>query len=549
MFNLKKYLINFVIILSAFIFTSALFSQASQVWVSRYNGPGNSVDQAIAIAVDAAGNVYVTGSSTGSGSNLDYATVKYNSSGVQQWEARYNGPANFIDNATAIAIDASGNVYVTGFSTGTISLSDYATIKYNSAGQQQWVSRYNGPSNGTDEAFSIVVDGAGNVYVTGESLSGSNYDFATVKYNSAGQEQWAARYNGPQSSVDNGLVVRVDGAGNVYVTGNSTGSGSGFDYETIKYNSAGQQQWEARYNGPNNADDIPTSLEIDNAGNVYVTGGSSGTTSSNDYATVKYNSAGQQQWVSRYNGPGNDQDIASSLKVDQYGNVFVTGSSIGQGTATDYATVKYNSAGAEQWAVRFNGSNNTSDEATALALDAAGNVYITGESNSGGTNYDYATIRYSPADGSQMWAMIYNGTGNNIDEAFGIVVDGANNIYVTGNSTGSGTSMDFGTIKYSQVTGVTPVSNEIPKVYNLSQNYPNPFNPSTTVNFDLPNSSQAKLVVYDMLGRQVDVLLDGQLNAGRYKVDWNASNFSSGVYFYKLSAGDFTDTKKLTLVK
>lgn len=523
------------------------FSSYTQ-WISRYNGPGNNIDEAFAVVTDAAGNIYVTGSSTGSGTNLDYATVKYNSAGQEQWAARYNGPASFIDIANAIAVDASGNVYVTGLSAGITSISDYATVKYNSAGQQQWAVRYNGPANGTDEAFSIAVDGSGNVYVTGQSLSGTNYDYATIKYNSAGQQQWASRYNGPQSSIDNAAVVRVDGSGNVYVTGSSTGSGSGLDYATIKYNSAGAQQWAVRYNGTNNGDDVPSSMELDAAGNIYVTGGSSGSTSSNDYLTIKYNSAGQEQWNARYNGTGNDNDVASGLAVSTAGNVYVTGSSIGQGSATDYATVMYNSSGQQQWASRYNGPNNTSDDATALAVDLSGFVYVTGSSNAGGTNLDYLTLKYNSA-GQQLWEQRYNGPANGIDAALSICIDAAGNVFVTGTSQGNNSSSDYATLSYSVTTGIEPVSGEIPDTYRLYDNYPNPFNPVTTIKFDVPVQSFTSLVIYDVTGKTVRTLVNQDLSAGRYNYSFDASGLASGVYLYKIIAGDFNNVRKMVLVK
>lgn len=532
---------------SLFLFIS-FFSVSTSQWVSRYNGPGNSVDEAFSVVCDAAGNVYVTGSSTGSGSNLDYATIKYNSAGQEQWVTRYNGPGNFIDIANAIAVDASGNVYVTGVSAGTISLSDYATIKYNSSGQEQWVARYNGPVNGTDEAFSVAVDGAGNVIVTGQSLSGTNYDYATVKYNSAGQQQWASRYNGPQSSIDNAAVVRVDGSGNVYVTGSSTGSGSGLDYLTIKYNATGQEQWTARYNGTNNGDDIPSSLELDAVGNIVVTGGSSGSGSSNDYATVKYSSSGAQLWASRYNGTGNDNDVASGLAISMAGNVYVTGSSIGQGSATDYATVMYNSSGQQQWAVRYNGPNNTSDDAASIAVDAGGYAFVTGGSNAGGTNLDYLTIRYTPA-GTQLWEQRYNGPGNGVDAALSIALDNSGNVFVTGNSAGGGSSSDFATIRYSIPTAIEPGTAEIPSKFTLYSNYPNPFNPVTRIKFDLPSAGQTFITVYDLTGKTVRTLVNENLKAGSYTIDFDAAGLASGVYFYKIVSGSFTDVKKMALVK
>ncbi len=167
--KLNNLLALFGIILIQLTFHNSV-SQVNQEWVARYNGPIDSIDEAYSIAVDNSGNVYVTGRSGGIGITKDYATIKYNSSGVQQWVARYNGPGNGRDDAYSIAVDNSGNSYVTGFSTGLGTSYDYATIKYNSAGTQIWVARYNGPGNGNDFAYSIVVDNSGNVYVTGGSF-------------------------------------------------------------------------------------------------------------------------------------------------------------------------------------------------------------------------------------------------------------------------------------------------------------------------------------------------------------------------------------------
>jgi len=285
-------------------------------WVARYNG-GYGPDVADAIAVDGSGNVYVTGSSIGPGTcNLacvDYATIKYDPSGTQQWAARYNGPASDSDQASAIAVDASGNVYVTGSSIGTTWPDyDYATIKYDSSGQQQWVARYSGPGNDLDFGNAIAVDPSGNVYVTGASFgSGTGFDYATVKYDSSGQQQWVARYNGPGNADDEAYGIAVDASGNVYVTGYSAGSGTGNDYATIKYDSSGQEQWVARYDGPTNANDYANAIAVDASENVYVTGFSDN--SGFDYATIKYDSSGQQQWVGRYNGPANDDDEARAI--------------------------------------------------------------------------------------------------------------------------------------------------------------------------------------------------------------------------------------------
>jgi plastocyanin len=97
--------------------------------------------------------------------------------------------------------------------------------------------------------------------------------------------------------------------------------------------------------------------------------------------------------------------------------------------------------------------------------------------------------------------------------------------------------------------GIKPIGTVVPANYNLSQNFPNPFNPITNIKFDIPKSTIVKLVVYDMTGKQAALLFDGELSAGSYNVDWDASNFPSGVYFYRLSASDFSQAKKLVLAK
>src|SRR3972149_4270224 len=111
-----------------------------------------------------------TTGSGGAGTLNDYATVKYNANGTQLWVARYNGPDWDGDYSKALSVDASGNVYVTGYSYGGgFTGNDYATVKYNATGNQLWVAWYNGPGNLRDYATALTVDVLGNIYVTGYS--------------------------------------------------------------------------------------------------------------------------------------------------------------------------------------------------------------------------------------------------------------------------------------------------------------------------------------------------------------------------------------------
>jgi uncharacterized delta-60 repeat protein len=552
--EIKMFAKNFKInILSAafslfVIFPLFTYSQFTQ-WVQRYNGPGNANDYANAIAVDASGNVHITGSSYGTGGDKeDYATIKYNSQSVLLWSVRHNGAGGDHDEAVDITVDGSGNVYVTGYCSEPTG-DNYITIKYNSAGVQQWYKRYTGSYGGADWARSIAV-WAGNVYVTGKSQSSStNYDYVTIKYNSAGVEQWIQRYDAPGNSYDDATSIAVDGSGNVYVTGGSVGSGTGLDYATIKYNSAGVQEWIKRYNGPGNDYDRANSMAVDGAGNVYVTGESWGGATGYDYATIKYNSTGVQQWAIRYNGPAGNFDQALSIAVDGVGNVFVTGASQGSGTFRDYATVKYSSLGFQQWASRYNGPGNSDDNATSIAVDGSGYLYVTGSSGGSGTSMDYATIKYNNVGGIQQWAARYNGPGNGQDYATSLVLDGSGSIYVTGYSQGSGSGFDYATVKYSQPVGIEGNNSEIPDKFSLEQNYPNPFNPSTTIGFSLKSEGNVSIKVYDIQGKEVANPVEEKLTAGIYEFKFDASKLSSGTYFYKMVTSDFTDIKKMVIVK
>lgn len=436
-----------------FLFSNFIFAEQPPVerWVARYDGSANNIDQAYDIAVDNAGNIYVTGQSWGGSTASDYATIKYDPAGNQLWVARYNGDGNNLDIPYAIAVDSTGNVYVTGESWGNGTAHDYATIKYDTNGNQLWAARYSSAGWYSDMACALAVDSSGNVCVTGSS-GGSEiaYNYVTIKYDANGVQKWASRYSGPQN-YDEASAIAVDNSGNVYVTGKSYGSGTGCDYATVKYNANGTQLWESRYTWSGGDYDAATALAIDSSANVYVTGISYGGSSRYDYATLKYNSSGTVLWAKRYNGPANKTDEAYALAVDNSGNVYVTGSSDGDATGKDYATIKYNASGTQLWVARYNGPANDSDIAYALAVDNYGNVYVTGYKYSGvtGEGYeDYATIKYD-SSGNQLWVAYYNGPANRTDVPAGLAIDNSGNIYVTGCSA-AGIGDDYATIKYTQ---------------------------------------------------------------------------------------------------
>lgn len=445
-----------------FLLCCVLFFNASaQVniqWQKRYSSSGSYSDKAEDMVMDGSGNVYVTGVGRGSSGTLDYVTIKYNSSGIQQWVAEYNGSGNGLDEAHAIAIDPSGNnVYVTGWSYGdSITGFDFVTVKYNSSGVKQWSTRYNNNSvNGTDEAFDVAVDNSGNVYVTGTSAGSSGTSAATtIKYNSSGVQQIARRYTGTGGVNASYAIYVSPTASLIYVTGYSyQGTSNDYNIVTIKYNSAITQKWAVQYNGSASKYDEARALVVDATGSVIVAGYSQTSTSGNyDYVAIKYDSLGAQKWAKTYNGTGNDYDRINAVKTDALNNVYVTGRSVGAGgNLEDIVTIKYDKSGNVKWIARYNGPSNGYDEGKAIAIDASRNVYITGSSSVTGAGNDYITLKYD-STGAQQWVTNYNGTGNNSDLAAAILLDNSGNVFITGGSKGATTLDDYETIKYCQFT-------------------------------------------------------------------------------------------------
>jgi hypothetical protein len=220
------------------------------------------------------------------------------------------------------------------------------TVKYNASGVQQWVKRYNSPTNGGDAAVGVKVDSQGNIVTGGYADMGPTefYNFLAIKYDANGTVIWEKQYNGTSSNLDRASAIAIDAGDNIYLTGLTVNNAVPlvFDsnYVTLKYNPAGQLQWTAFYNGPNNSVDVARSIFVDNALNVYISGSSKGT-SSDDFVTIKYLPNGTASWVMMYNGPGDGEDNSTSVIADNLGNAFVTGRSFGIGSNFDYATIKY----------------------------------------------------------------------------------------------------------------------------------------------------------------------------------------------------------------
>ena len=507
------------------VFVTKLNSTGTGLIYSTYIGGGGSIGHSIAI--DNNGNIYITGETyslnyptTGNAYQQSTSTyynhvfvTKLNSTGTTLIYSTYIGGGG--NRASSIAVDDSGNAYITGqadsnypttegaYQTNTDGLLPAFVTKLNSEGSSLIYSTFIGGEHGA-QGNSIALDINGNAYITGwtwssdypttinafqDSLGDSGADAFVTKLNSTGSDLIYSTYLGVESQ---GESIAVDSSANAYITGGTTSP----DFPTTK--GAYQTNFPAKY--PANT-------------NVFVT---------------KLNASGSSLEYSTYiGGSGNINgggEFARSIAIDIKGNAYITGNT----GSNDFPTTSgaYETIGGGLFITMLNSMGNDLVYSTiinrygwgeSIAVDSNRNAYITGQAFSG----------YPTTNGAFQTA---------VGSSYG-------NAYVT-------------KFNLSAETSVEEYNFSIPSKFLLEQNYPNPFNPSTTIEYSIPKQSNVIIKVFDLLGKEIATLVNAEKRAGVYKVNFNGSNLASGIYFYRIEAtpvggqaGNFIETKKLVLLK
>lgn len=536
------------------LFINQSFCQSPvPIVVNQYNGLANKSDLGRLMVTDESGNIYVAGTTEGRRSGADYVVIKYNTSGAQLWVATYNGTGNGDDYPYAIAIDGSSNIYITGRSIGSGANYDYVTVKYRGIdGNQDWVSRFNSSGNRHDIAKDVQVDVDGNVYVTGFSDGANSINgnaITTIKYDTNGGVLWNKTYNGLQPDIydgsaasrEEGNSLALDDLGNVYVAGQS------LNMVTIKYNAAGDFQWDRHCSGTNGKKAL-----VDRDENVVVTGWGS--------TTVKYNGDGELLWENLYVNPSGNKATFQDMVLDEICNIYITGYSSGA-AKDDFTTIKYLADRTLAWDKIYDGSSHGIDLARSITLDGLGNVYVAGrvevKNGSKSNLIHYGTIKYDAGTGEEQWVSLYIGPERLGSDAFALATDNWGNVYVTGQNSSKVSAYDIVTIKYSSSQTLSSFSSivsgsstreETAQVPLLSLNsYPNPFSKATTIDFQIPQSGKVRLSVFDLSGKEVAILVNETRNAGKYRERFAANGLAAGTYYYRLQFGEFVGTRKVIL--
>jgi hypothetical protein len=473
------------------------------------------------------------------------------------WTRTYNGPANDWDFGYGIAVDGTGNVYVTGSVTVSLEDEDIWGRKYNSEGDEVWTRTHNGTANPFDEGYGIAVDGSGNVYITGcEDVIGQGTNIWVRKYNTEGDVVWTDTYNGTANQSDCGEGIAVDGSGNVYVTGSEYKSDTERSNIWVrKYDTNGYEIWTSTYNGPANGDDYGQGIAVDGNGNVYVTGCEYVDGQNSNIWARKYDSDGNEIWTKTYNGSVNGDDIGCGIAVDGSGNVYVTGYEYVNGQDWNIWVRKYDSDGKELWTRTHNGTANSEDAGCDIALDGGGNVYVVGYEADIKEGLNIWLGKYD-SDGNKIWTRTYNGPANDDDEGYGIAVDGSGNIYVTGCETVTGESFNIWVGKYEGAFGIhfKPPEEGKVKIQGGEKGYVNPLKGEVAkIHFKPSGAGTVNVKIYTLRGLLVwEESKD--VSGIQDFIEWNCRNtendvIASGIYVVYVEGPGIKSTKKVAILK
>ncbi len=549
------------------------YSQPQEWQWAKSAGSLYSDDGGGSIAMDSGGNVFLSGffgqpSITFGFTTLfnkggsDMFLVKYHQSGNVFWAKSFGRTGS--ESASGIQADANGNIFVIGsfdgsiivFNTDTLKNHgifsyDFFLVKFNTSGNILWAKSFGGSSE--DYASDINLGNDGSIVVSGNFLSPAitfgdttltiadsstsyMFDMFIVKFDADGNVLWAKSAGGNQ--VDHGFGNCIDMNNNIYVTGNFRSSTISFgdttltnngswDMFVVKYDANGNVLWAKSMGGTQF--EAGNNIMLVENGNIIVAGtleSSSvvigdtvlSTRGGEDILLVKYDANGNVLWAR--NEGGNSHEHIGDLKktTEKY---ILTGDFLSPSITLGNIIL----------------TNAGSSDMFITAFDTYGNFHSA--LSIGGILWDDGTIGVADANGN-----VY------ISGRFQSQIIHLGNITITNVDTLSpNPHSDIFLAKHSPFTGVKEDENT-PFDFSLVQNYPNPFNPQTAIDFSLLALSNVTLKVYDILGREVATLINNEKkDAGKYSVQFDATNLPSGIYIYKLTAGSFIEMKKMVLMK
>lgn len=520
------------------IFANTAHTQIKREWVRSYKIPGSGVTPDD-MALDSSGNIYVCGFG-----NNGIITIKYSPNGNKIWERLYTSGEPIAVQPVKMAIDLQKNIYVIGHTL------NWHLVKYDSSGNFQWRSRYSGPGPGSSYPRDMVLDTIGNIYITGFSGGiGTFLDITTIKYNPQGDTVWTRRFDYDHYN-DDGIKILLNKDNHIYVFGSVVYSPNSLrrNLVLLKYSTNGEQVFYKYIAVPENFVDSPIEMINDPEGNILLLSSrETGPPQKTLTLFYKYNTLGDSLWNYTFLGY-RDMTTPSVLISDNLSNIYITGGNSNNVSINELYVNKLEPNGSISFEKNYGimgkgiGCNG--------ALIFKNKILYTGMIGSIGTNdRKYITLE-SDLDAKFLWRDIFD-NGNTISNFSAIrILTFDNSFYVFGSGTGNiDSNFTLFLIKYNLLSNIKNES-EIVNEFKLNQNYPNPFNPITNIEFWITKYGFVTINIYDITGKLTETLINKNLSPGSYKIQWDAGNKPSGIYFYSmLSDNKPIDTKRMILIK
>lgn len=414
------------------------------------------------------------------------------------------------------------------------------------------IFNYSFKSKFSNNSSGKIVNRSNNaIYIAGQYKDSLEHSKIFLAKNIDNENIWLLKFN---EGVTNDSVVSLsfDSLGNIFISYNLFTNSVSSSFKLCKVSTNGTIQYNKEVS--NGEGIILAKTQTDFQGNIFSLA-SVKSQGSYDLVTQKRDSLGNSVWIDTYDNPQNTNDLGSDLIMDKYGDILISSTIINSNMSKNGFLMKLSNNGERLWNKIYN--SGISFTAKNLNADNLNFYYLWGFLKDA-TNLVKQTVLQYDSIGSLKNMVQFNSkdtTALLFTNDFMIAMLSDVQLYnkklfcvsnVSRVNRGSEIKVNYFT---SNVTVTTVDDTKTLNKFNLQQNYPNPFNPTTSINFQIPKNSFVNLKIYDVNGREQLVLINEMLQAGMHKINFDGNNLSSGVYYYKLSAGEFTETKKMVLVK
>lgn len=536
--------------MSLFVLQQIIFAQSAEYLKLQHKVNADSYSYCEVETED--GGLIVVGATPVPSSAYSRGSIaKFGADGEVVWHKGFQDPTLFSD-AKSVSLDnTSGGFFVAGGLNPQGNLGDGWVTKFNSRGQFVWTKTVGGTNA---DAFNSISFSSGlndrlpggNILAAGNTLSfgAGGYDMYVVKMDTSGSLIWNKTYGGTGFEYAISVVHSSDGGYAIGGSTNSFGQGN-YDMFIVKTDTGGALQWSKTIGGPG-FDDARAMIQTTDGGYILAGGTTNYGAGGYDFYIVKLSSNGTLQWTRTAGGSGDE--VAQSIAQTSDGGYIVAGftNSFGAGLYDIYV-VKLDAGGTYQWSKTAGGDS--LDGAFSIIKTMDGGYEAAGYTNSFGTGRTDEFLVKFDANGNTC----SNTTTPSGQSGSGGIIASQSPVVTTPNSTlisRPPLTVDSNiTVNTICVIGIQQISNEVPDNFSLEQNYPNPFNPATKIRFQVSKSTNIKIAVYDITGKEVETLVNEKMTAGTYETQFDGSKYSSGIYFYSLITGNFVNTKKMILVK